>query len=117
MKLHTQKNDEQCFYYPDILVSCDKTDNNKYYREKPILIVEVLSPSTERIDRTEKRERYQSIPELQEYVLIAQEYPKIEIYRRSNAWRVEEYFIEHSFRLESVDMEFQVADMYKRIKY
>lgn len=117
MKLHTQKDGDQCFYYPDILVSCDQYDNNKYYREKPILIVEVLSPSTERIDRTEKRERYQLIPELQEYVLIAQEYPKIEIYRRSNAWRCEEYFIEHSFQLDSINMEFQVTDIYRRIKY
>jgi Uma2 family endonuclease len=117
MKLHTKKNDKQCFYYPDILVSCDKTDNHKYYREKPVLIIEVLSPSTERIDRTEKRERYQLIPELQEYLLIAQEYPKVEIYRRSNAWRAEEYFIEHSFKLESVDMEFKVADLYRRIRY
>ena len=117
MKLHTKKDGDQCFYYPDILVSCEASDNNKYYREKPILIIEVLSPSTERIDRTEKRERYQLIPELQEYLLIAQEYPKVEIYRRSNAWRVEEYFIEHSFKLESVDMEFKVADLYRRIKY
>lgn len=117
MKLHTKKDGDQCFYYPDILVSCDKSDNNKYYREKPVLIIEVLSPSTERIDRTEKRERYQLIPEIQEYLLIAQDYPKVEIYKRSNAWRAEEYFIEHSFRLESVDMEFKVSDLYRRVKY
>ena len=104
-------------YYPDILVSCDESDNNKYYRENHILIIEVLSPSTERIDRTEKRERYQLIPELQEYLLIAQDYPKVEIYRHSNAWRAEEYFIEHSFKLESVDIEFKVANLYRRIKY
>lgn len=117
MKLQTKKDNDQCFYYPDILVSCEESDNNKYYREKPLLIIEVLSPSTERIDRTEKRERYQLIPELQEYVLIAQEYPKIEIYRRNNAWRGEEYFIEHSFKLDSINMEFEVADIYRRIKY
>lgn len=82
-----------------------------------MIIVEVLSDSTERIDRTEKRERYQKIPELQEYVLIAQEFPKIEVFRRSQAWRCEIFFIEHSFRLESVDMEFTVSDIYRRIKY
>lgn len=117
MKLHTNKNDDECYYYPDILVSCDTTDSHPYYREKPTLIIEVLSSSTERIDRTEKRERYQAIPELQEYVLVAQEFPKVEVYRRNQAWRCEEYFIEHSFRLESVDMEFKVADVYRRIKY
>ena len=108
MKLHTKKNDGQCFYYPYILISCDKTDNHKYYREKPILIVEVLSPSTERIDQTEKRERYQLIPELQECLLIAQDYPKVEIYRRSNAWRAEEYFIEHSLNLWTWNLKLKI---------
>ena len=117
MKVHTIKNDDECFYYPDILVSCDPEDNDPYYRDSPILIVEVLSSSTERIDRTEKRERYQLIPSLQEYVLIAQEFPKIEIFRRSTAWRCEEYYIEHDFRLESVGMDFAVTDIYRRIKY
>lgn len=117
MKVHTKKGDDECFYYPDIVVSCDPSDDNRYFREKPSLIIEVLSRSTERIDRTEKRERYQLIPSLQEYVLVAQEFPKIEVYRRSDAWRKEEYFIEHSFRLASVDMKFAVADVYRRIKY
>ncbi len=117
MKLHIQQNDDRCYYYPDILVSCDSSDDNPYYREKPLLIVEVISPSTERIDRTEKRERYQKIPELLEYVLVAQDFPKVEVYRRNQAWRGEEYFIEDSFRLESVDLEFSVLDIYRRIKY
>ena len=117
MKLQTRMADEQCYYYPDILVSCDASDNHPYYRQKPVLIIEVLSPSTERIDRTEKRERYQAIPELQEYVLVAQDFPKVEIFRRNQAWRGESYFIEHSFQLESVDMTFSLTDVYRRIKY
>ncbi len=117
MKVHTHKDDDLVYYYPDVVVSCDDSDDQRYFREKPILIIEVLSSSTERLDRTEKRERYQSIPELQEYVLVAQDFPKMEVYRRSQAWRGEEYFIEHSFRLESVDMEFKVSDVYRRIKY
>ncbi len=117
MKLYTNKKDDECYYYPDILVSCDTTDNHPYYRQRPVLIIEVLSTSTERIDRTEKRARYQTIPELQEYVLVAQDFPKIEVYRRNQTWRCEDYFIEHQFRLESVDMEVKVADVYRRIKY
>ncbi len=117
MKLHYTQDDEECYYYPDILVSCDETDNAPYFCEKPVLIVEVLSNSTERIDRHEKRERYQRIPELQEYVLIAQDVPKVEIFRRSRAWRCEAYFIEHDFHLESVDMHFKVSDVYRRLKF
>lgn len=117
MKLHIHQDDDPCYYYPDILVSCEASDKHPYYREKPILIVEVLSHSTERIDRTEKRQRYQAIPELLEYVLVAQDFPKVEVYRRSQAWRGEAYFIEHHFRLESVDMAFNLTDIYRRIKY
>ena len=116
MKLHYQQDKEQCYYYPDILVSCDDTDNAPYFREKPLLIVEVLSDSTERIDRNEKRERYQKIPSLLEYVLIAQNTPKVEIFRRSQGWRCEEFFIEHNFRLDSVGMDFRMSDLYRRVK-
>ncbi len=117
MKLRYERDNEQCFYYPDILVCCDESDNAPYYREKPLLIVEVLSDSTERLDRSEKRARYQKIPELQEYVLIAQNTPRIEIFRRSQEWRCEEYSIEHSFHLESVDMTFKVSDIYRRVNF
>ena len=39
------------YYYPDVLVACDPTDNAKYFRERPAVIFEVISPETERIDR------------------------------------------------------------------
>jgi len=117
MKLHTSKVGDECFYYPDILVTCDATDNDPYFREKPVLIIEVLSSSTERIDRTEKRERYQAIFELQEYVLVAQDTPRVEVYRRNQAWQGEEFSIEQSFSLASVDMEFKVQDVYRRIAF
>ena len=115
MKVRVQNQDDDSFYYPDILISCDPDDNHSYYREMPILIVEVLSSSTERIDRGEKMSRYKQIPTLQEYILVTQDYPKVEIFRRDNAWRTEEYYIEHSFHLKSVDMEFKVADLYQRV--
>jgi Uma2 family endonuclease len=42
------------YYYPDVLVSCEQNPENPYFRNEPILIVEVLSPSTQEIDRREK---------------------------------------------------------------
>lgn len=70
----------QTYYYPDILVGCQFDDDDNYYLEKPCLIVEVLSPSTERTDRREKLLAYQSIPSLKAYVLVAQETYQIEVY-------------------------------------
>jgi Uma2 family endonuclease len=41
------------FYYPDVLLTCDPNDDNEYYRKNPCLVIEVLSSSTEGIDRRE----------------------------------------------------------------
>jgi Uma2 family endonuclease len=46
--------DSQVFYYPDLMVTCDTADNAKYFRERPTILFEVLSPETERIDQRGK---------------------------------------------------------------
>ncbi len=55
MKVRAKK---EVFYYPDVMVVCEQDNNNDYYKEKPCLIVEVLSKSTERIDKHEKLQAY-----------------------------------------------------------
>ena len=70
------------FYYPDVVVTCLPSDD-PYVETNPLLIIEVLSDSTERIDREEKRLAYQSIATLQEYVLVSQDRRKIQLYRRA----------------------------------
>lgn len=57
------------FYYPDVMVSCDPADNARLFRTSPCLIAEVLSPSTESIDRREKLLAYQSIQSLDAYLI------------------------------------------------
>ena len=52
------------FYYPDVLVTCDPTDNAKYFRERPTVVFEVLSPDTERTDTREKRYAYVTVDAL-----------------------------------------------------
>jgi Uma2 family endonuclease len=52
----------------------------------PIIIVEVLSESTERYDRDGKFQAYKQIDALQEYVLVAQEERKVEVFRRADEW-------------------------------
>src|SRR5215210_9413337 len=61
------------FYYPDVVVACDPAGGDPYVRAEPRLVVEVLSPSTERTDRREKLAAYQSCPSLQEYALVSQD--------------------------------------------
>jgi Uma2 family endonuclease len=76
------------FHYADVSVTCDPRDRTaRKYIRYPRLIVEVLSPSTEAIDRGEKFRQYRRIATLQEYVLIDPDTPNLECYRlneRSN---------------------------------
>lgn len=61
---------EDTFYYPDVFVSCDQSPKSSFYREEPILNIEVVSPSTRQTDRCEKLRAYQQIPTVQEYVFV-----------------------------------------------
>jgi Uma2 family endonuclease len=73
------------YYYPDLMVVCGNElpiAGNQNAAEDPILIVEVLSPSTEAIDRREKLAAYRGLTSVQEYALVSQDRQQIEIYRR-----------------------------------
>ena len=89
MKVRLDIADQEVFYYPDLLLACDPADRETYFRTRPCLIIEVLSDSTERIDRREKLLAYQTLPSVSEYVLVAQDARRVEIYRRANGWRSE----------------------------
>lgn len=87
VKLHLQAGGEDVFYYPDLMACCDPSDDHPYYRERPCLLVEILSESTERIDRREKWMAYTQIPSLQGYLILSQEQTRASLYRRDADWR------------------------------
>jgi len=58
------------FYYPDVQVVCDSNPPDDVFQEKPVLLVEVASPSTWRTDHVEKLEAYTTIPTLEWYLLV-----------------------------------------------
>jgi Uma2 family endonuclease len=82
MKVRLSVAGEDAFYYPDLMVACDPADDQPYYRTAPCLLLEVLSGSTHRIDRREKLFAYTTIPSLQEYLVVTQNEPRVEIHRR-----------------------------------
>jgi Uma2 family endonuclease len=89
VKLHIKTSLSEFFYYPDVMVGCDPADSNDYFLEKPSILFEVLSPSTESIDRREKLLAYQTIPSLGHYVIVAQEERRVEwLQREGNSWKV-----------------------------
>lgn len=111
MKVKIKRGDDVRFYYPDLQVACEE-EADRYYNEQPCLIVEVLSDSTQRTDRTEKLIAYQTIECLQEYVLLSQDAPYLEIYRRKNDWQRESFKEKQSVTLESIDLTLAVEVLY-----
>ncbi|MHB8921730.1 MAG: Uma2 family endonuclease [Halothiobacillus sp.] len=115
MKVRLEIGGKDIFYYPDLLLSCDATDRASHYRQNPCLIIEVLSDGTERIDRREKMLAYQTLPSLQEYVLVAQDYAQIEIYRRRADW-LPEIHTEGEFTVECLKLTTTVAEVYQDVE-
>ena len=112
MKVKVQYGDDVRFYYPDVQVTCTE-ESDRYYNEHPCLIVEVLSDATKRYDRTEKRLAYQTLESLQEFVMLSQDVPYLELYRRRTDWQRECYSGEQSVVLESVELTLVVEALYQ----
>jgi len=107
------------YRYPDLAVSCDERDqSNETFYEFPTLIVEVLSPGTEAIDRIDKFKEYIQIPTLQEYVLISAEEIKVECYRRGEGrlWLYSQYYVREPIMLESIGIEVPIELIYRGIQ-
>ncbi|HEY0778154.1 MAG TPA: Uma2 family endonuclease [Gemmatirosa sp.] len=77
-------------YYPDVMVACGPPPDDPYVETAPCLIVEVLSPSTQRTDRREKGPAYRALPSLQTYVVVHQPRRRVEWYTRAadGSWLV-----------------------------
>ena len=104
------------FFYPDVMVVCNDDTDNAYYTENPVIIVEVLSKSTRRMDETAKKFSYQTLPTLKEYVLIEQDFVDVEVCRRSEGWVSRHYFMGDSVIFESVNLTLSVEDIYLRVE-
>ncbi len=104
------------FFYPDVLVTCDDEDGHDYYSERPVLIVEVLSDSTQARDTLEKRIAYQSLPSLREYVLVAQDKREVSIYRRADdGWDLEVCAPGDRIDLSSVGLNVELEIFYEGV--
>ena len=103
------------FFYPDVLVDCDFDESESYFTDSPTIIVEVLSQSTSKKDRTIKRFAYLNLPSLQEYVLIEQDFVDIEVVRRKDNWGSMHYFLGDKVTFESIGLTLPVAEIYHRV--
>ena len=109
------------YTYPDVVVACepelfDDAENDTLLN--PVVIIEVLSASTEAYDRGKKFEQYQQIASLTEYILVAQEPYRIEQYMRQSdkEWRYSEYHeAEDVIKLSVIGCEIALKDAYAKV--
>ncbi len=108
-----------CYYYPDVAVTCDERDINSTedFILYPILIVEVLSKSTEAFDKGEKFADYQTSPSLREYVLINQSQMSLECFRlsESGSWVSQTYKQGSEVYFASIDFRCDIASIYRKV--
>jgi Uma2 family endonuclease len=102
---------------PDVVVSCDTADHgDSQIIDSPILVVEVLSRSTEMTDRFVKLALYQAKVSIQEIIFISQIIQRVEVFSRSTTdWIYHQYGAGQSFFLTSLDIEIEVRQLYRRL--
>ncbi len=104
--------------YPDAAIICgplERDPDSPTHVTNPTVLFEVLSPGTEEYDRGEKREHYQQIESLREYVLVAQDARKVEVWRRAaaGAWSPAVYAAGQILELASVGGSLSVDELYR----
>lgn len=116
MKLRVEATNR--FYYPDVLLTCEPSDPKALFKTAPCLVAEVLSTSTEAIDRGEKLLAYRTLDTLRWYLLLAQDRRLVEVYRRGDdgawVWEVHE---QGALALEcgGLALRLALADLYEDV--
>lgn len=110
------------YFYPDVVVVCEEPrfeDDLFDTLLNPIILVEVLSPSTEAYDRGEKFMHYRELPSLQEYVLVAQDKICVERFsRQENNWLLTDFQnLDEHLSLVSIQSELPLREIYDRITF
>jgi Uma2 family endonuclease len=108
-----------CYYYPDVAVTCDERDTNSTedFILYPILVIKVLSPSTAAFDRGEKFADYQTSPSLREYVLINQSQMRVECFRLDASGSLVSQTYEQGSEVyfASIDLRCDIASIYRKV--
>jgi Uma2 family endonuclease len=116
VELNLQLGEDKIAYLPDVFVSCDRASWDPKWIPNPKLVVEVLSPSTQNIDRREKLVNYCRTPSLEEYVIAAQKSAQLTIYRRAEDWQPDVVVGSGAVAaFRSLDMAVPLAEVYERV--
>lgn len=104
------------FYYPDASVICRSNPLDESFQDEPVLIVEVLSKGTRRLDEGEKKDAYLTIPSLMLYVLVEQDSQAVQVFRRTSQGFQRELYAESVIPMPEIHCELAVADLYQGVQ-
>lgn len=119
-RIYIEKN--TLFTYPDISVFCDgivTLDNDEMNAVNPVILIEVLSPSTKEYNRGTKFKLYRDIPTLKEYILIDSETINVEVFsiNREGYWELREYkMISDTLTINTIQMQLELEEIYSGTK-
>jgi len=107
------------FYYADAMVVCQPNPGDDSFQDHPVVIFEVLSRGTRRIDEGEKKDAYVTLPSLAVYVLIEQDTPALTAFRRNADGFVREDYdgLEAVLRLPEIGIELPLAEIYEAVTF
>jgi Uma2 family endonuclease len=108
------------YLLPDATITCDERDNgNNDYVQYPCVVFEVLSPSTEVVDRGKKLNYYRECPTIKEYVLVNTREPLVELYRREKhpLWTYRTFGLDDELILASVNLSLPLRTIYKNVTF
>jgi Uma2 family endonuclease len=109
---------DDAVYYPDVQVVCDPSEIEEQYTSSPCVIVEVLSPSTETIDRREKRLAYRRLSSLQAYMIVCRDEKRVARYWRDadNAWWDSEVHAEGRVPFPCPEVVLTLSEIYEGVR-
>jgi Uma2 family endonuclease len=107
------------FYYPDVSVVCDSNPPDDSYQDQPVVVVEILSNKTRRIDHGEKKDSYLNLPTLSVYLLIEQDFPAVIVYRRTDQGFIQETYTEWdaAVSLAEIAADLSLAEIYEGVEF
>jgi Uma2 family endonuclease len=110
---------ETRFYYPDVSVVCKSNSSDDAFQDEPVVIIEVLSKRTRRIDEGERKDAYMSIPSLCLYIMVEQVEPAVVTWRRTVNGFVREDIkgMDGVISLGEVNTSLQLQDLYDGVEF
>jgi Uma2 family endonuclease len=117
MKLRVATKDAESFFYPDVMAVCDPADRDPRWKERPVFLAEVLSPSTEHNDWGVKLFAYRAIPSLEEYLVVDARAAAATLYRKAHGWRGEELDLDAAPHLSTFDLRLDFETLYAGVAF